>query len=61
VGESLSEQKAVWHVVINDDQQGPLTKAQVLEYLRDGLLAGGNMIWRPGFSDWKSISATSDF
>ena len=53
--------EAVWHVVINDIEQGPLTKSQVLEHLKDGLLTASNLIWRPGFSEWKSISEVSDF
>ena len=57
----MSVQEAVWHVVINDNEQGPLTKSQVLEHLKDGLLTASNLIWRPGFSEWKSISEVSDF
>lgn len=50
-----------WHVVIGGDQHGPLSRAQILEYLHDGQLVGSDLIWRPGFSDWKSISEVSDF
>jgi len=57
----MAGQEAVWRVVINDNEQGPLTKSQVLEHLKDGLLTASNLIWRPGFSEWKSISEVSDF
>jgi hypothetical protein len=57
----MAGQEAVWHVVIDDDQQGPLTKGQVLEHLKDGLLTSSDLIWRPGFPDWKSIREVSDF
>jgi hypothetical protein len=57
----MAGQEAVWHVVVNDNEQGPLTKGQVLEYVRDGLLAGSDLIWRPGFANWRSISEISDF
>src|SRR6516162_2854498 len=57
----MSGQEAIWHVGINNDQNGPLTKGQVFELLKDGLLTGSNLIWRPGFPDWKTISDVSDF
>ena len=57
----MAGQEAVWHVVVDDNQYGPLTKGQVLEYLRDESLVGSDLIWRPGYPDWKSISEISDF
>lgn len=56
----MTGQEAIWHVIIDDKEQGPLTKAQVLEYLRGGALAGSDLIWRPGFPDWKSVSDIGD-
>lgn len=56
----MTGQEAIWHVMIDDKEQGPLTKAEVVEYLRNGMLAGSDLIWRPGFPDWKSISDVSD-
>jgi hypothetical protein len=47
----MADQEAVWYAIINGDQLGPLTKGQVLKCLRDGLLTGGDLIWRPGFSE----------
>jgi len=38
----MAGKKRVGTVVIDDNEHGPLTKGQVLE--------------RPGFPDWKSIS-----
>ncbi len=57
----MDGQEARWHVVINNAGHGPLTKAQVLERLRDGILASSDFIWRPGFSDWKKISEIGEF
>lgn len=57
----MAGQEAIWHVIIDGKEQGPLTKAQVLEYLRHGMLAGSDLIWRPGFPDWKSVSQIGDF
>jgi hypothetical protein len=34
-GTSLTEEKAIWHVMVDDTQQRSLSKAKVLEFLRD--------------------------
>jgi hypothetical protein len=57
----MAEEETIWHVTIDGKARGPLTKAQVLEYLRRGVLAGSDQIWRPGFSDWSPISEIGDF
>jgi hypothetical protein len=57
----MADQEAIWHVIIDGKEQGPLTKAQVLEYLRHGMLAGSDLIWRPGFPDWKPVSELGEF
>ena len=51
----------IWHVIIDGEQRGPLSRAQVLEHLHDGQLVGSDLIWRPGFSDWKPVSELADF
>ncbi len=51
----------IWHVIIDGEQRGPLSRAQVLEYLHDGQLVRNDQIWRPGFSDWKSIGELAEF
>lgn len=57
----MAGQEAIWHVMIGETEQGPLTRDQVLEYVRDGMLAGSDFIWRPGLPDWKSLSEIGDF
>jgi hypothetical protein len=58
----VAAQDAIWHVIIDGEQHSLLlSRAQVLEYLHDGQLIGSDLIWRPGFSDWKSISEVADF
>jgi GYF domain 2 len=57
----LTGHEAIWHVLIDNKEQGPLTNAEVIEYLRNGTLVGSNLIWRPGFPDWKSINEVDDF
>jgi GYF domain 2 len=60
-GALMTGEDAIWHVVIGGEQHGPLSRSQVLEYLHDERLLGSDLIWRPGFSDWKSISEVTDF
>jgi uncharacterized integral membrane protein len=52
---------AIWHVIIDGKQRGPLSRSQVLEYLQDGQLVGSDLIWRPGFTDWKPVSELAEF
>jgi uncharacterized membrane protein YtjA (UPF0391 family) len=52
---------AIWHVTMDGDQHGPLSRAQVLAYLHDGQVVGSGLIWRPGFADWKPVSEVAEF
>jgi hypothetical protein len=57
----MAGQEAIWHVIIGDKERGPLTRDEVLEYVREGMLAGTDFIWRPGLPDWKAVSEIGDF
>src|SRR5437868_7420976 len=57
----MAGQETIWHVILDDKPHGPLTKVQVLGYLRDGVLKGSDLIWRPGFTQWTSVSEITDF
>lgn len=52
---------AIWHVIVGEKQEGPLTEAQILEYLAGGRLSGSDLIWRPGLTDWKEVSEIDEF
>lgn len=43
----MAEEDAIWHVIVDGAQQGPLTKDQVLKFLRGGKLVGSDLIWCP--------------
>jgi len=51
----------VWHVIIDGEQRGPLSRDQILEHLHDGQLVGSDLIWRPGFSNWKQVRELAEF
>jgi len=52
----MIEEEAIWYVIVKGVQQGPLTKAQVFEFLRSGTLVGGDLISCRGVRRWKSVS-----
>ncbi|MBX3276280.1 MAG: zinc-ribbon domain-containing protein, partial [Sandaracinaceae bacterium] len=45
---------AVWHIVIEGDQQGPFSPAQIGEMLSVGTIGWDAFVWREGFDDWKA-------
>ena len=51
-----------WHALINGEQIGPLTTAEVKKKLKDGSVDGETLVWKEDFgSDWKAISDISMF
>jgi predicted Zn finger-like uncharacterized protein len=49
-----------WHVVIDGEQVGPLTEAEVKDRLRQGKINAETLVWKEGFADWTALSAVSD-
>ncbi len=45
--------EAVWHVVVNGDQQGPFSPAQLGQMLTEGTIDWEAYVWREGFDGWK--------
>jgi predicted Zn finger-like uncharacterized protein len=52
---------AVWHLVINQDQVGPLTVAEVEQRFAAGEVDGETFTWREGFADWLPLSQVDVF
>lgn len=52
---------AVWHLVINQDQVGPLTAAEVQQKFAAGEIDGETFTWREGFADWLPLSQVDTF
>ncbi|MBA3392493.1 MAG: zinc-ribbon domain-containing protein [Deltaproteobacteria bacterium] len=52
---------AVWHVVINQDQVGPMTAAEVQQRFTGGEIDADTYIWREGFADWLPIAQVDTF
>jgi predicted Zn finger-like uncharacterized protein len=53
--------EAVWHVVINQDQVGPMTADEVQRRFKGGELDAETYIWREGFADWLPLAQVDTF
>ena len=60
-GESAAADDAVWHLVINQDQVGPMTVAEVQQRFAAGEVDGESFTWREGFADWLPLSQVDAF
>jgi GYF domain 2 len=56
-----SEDDAIWHILINGAQRGPLRRSQLLASLRDGTVNGAGLVWRPGFENWLPLRDVREF
>lgn len=52
---------ALWHVLVDKLQHGPLSPSQVLVGLRDGTFGGDTPTWRPGFENWVPLREVREF
>jgi predicted Zn finger-like uncharacterized protein len=52
--------QGVWHVVVDGEQVGPVTEAEVREKLRLGQLGGESLVWKEGFADWAALSGVPE-
>ena len=49
------ESEAIWHIVVEGEQQGPMTPIQLVALFARGALDVDSYAWREGFDDWKTI------
>src|SRR5687768_3615850 len=53
--------EAVWHVVVDQEQVGPITVAEVQAKFAAGEIDAETYIWREGFADWLPLTQVPDF
>ncbi len=53
-------EQGVWHIVVDGEQVGPLTEAEVKERLRQGKANSETLVWKEGFADWTQLSAVPE-
>ena len=68
--ERLSEEAAAapaaaaeggWHIVVEGEQVGPISEADVRARAERGEIRGDTYIWKEGFADWLKLSAVPEF
>ena len=47
-----------WHVEIDGQRKGPMTKSQIDQLIGDGKLSRDSLVWHTGAPDWQPLSAT---
>jgi hypothetical protein len=52
---------AVWHLVIDREQVGPLTPDEVRAKFSAGEVDAETYVWREGFADWLRLGSIEDF
>ncbi len=52
---------AVWHLVIDREQVGPMTAAEVRAKFAAGQVDAETYAWREGFADWLRLASIDDF
>jgi predicted Zn finger-like uncharacterized protein len=52
--------QATWHVVVDGEQVGPLTEAEVKDRLRQGKINSDTLVWKEGFADWMQLSTVPE-
>src|SRR5687767_10451298 len=60
-GGDPSNPESVWHLVIDQQQVGPLTPEEVRMHLDRGDIDAESYIWREGFADWDRIADVEPF
>lgn len=51
----------VWHLVIDQQQVGPMTGTEVRDRFAQGEIDSETYVWREGFTDWLRLSDVEDF
>lgn len=54
VQEQPSAEAQQWHVVVQGEQQGPLTTEKIGELITSGAIDWDAYVWQEGYDDWKS-------
>jgi len=57
---SAPADQAVWHVVVDGEQVGPLNEAEVKDRLREGRINSDTLVWKEGFADWMQLSTVPE-
>jgi predicted Zn finger-like uncharacterized protein len=59
-GGAAAAQDAIWHLVIDREQVGPLTIAEVAAKVDRGEADAETYVWREGFADWQRLGSVDE-
>src|SRR5687767_759463 len=59
--ESAAAGEGVWHLVIDQEQVGPMTVDEVHERFKRGEIDAESYVWREGFTDWERLADVDAF
>jgi predicted Zn finger-like uncharacterized protein len=54
-------ESAVWHLVIDQEQVGPMTVEEVRDRIQRGEVDSEGFVWREGFGDWERLADVEEF
>lgn len=54
---SMSEN---WHYLVNNEQQGPVSQAELFNLQQSGVLTPETLVWRDGLANWLPLAEVSD-
>src|SRR5262249_51726023 len=57
---AAAAQDAIWHLVIDREQVGPLTLAEVQGKFDSGEADAESYVWREGFADWQRLGSVGE-
>jgi len=49
----------MWHISINDTQQGPFDEPQISAKIASGQADGNSLVWSEGMANWMPLNTTS--
>src|SRR5206468_2536082 len=58
--EGAAAAEPIWHLVIDREQVGPLTVAEVSQKWTSGEIDRDTYAWREGFADWQRLGAIDE-
>lgn len=58
---AAADPDAIWHVVINRENVGPLTPSQVEGHFQSGDIDAETFIWSEGMTDWSRLGSVPQF
>ena len=56
-----AQEAAVWFIVIDGQQVGPLTESAVARRLDEGTVSANTLVWREGMGEWVRVADSATF